>query len=407
MPRKILIFLGLFLFCTTAAADGVQLREDHPEKYTVQKGDTLWGIAGRFLAQPWQWLDIWESNPRIENPHLIYPGDVVVLTFKDDKPMLGIAQAAVSTATDDMSGGVSEGNRGVKLSPSIRETRHEDAIRTIPLDAVQQFLTRPRVVSENELGQAPYIVGSWDEGLAFGSGLRVYVRGLREANTNKFSIFRKGPAYRDPDTGAILGYEALHVGDGLVEKFGDPATVFIVKSSREVLKGDRLMPQLRDEIPEFIPHSPNSPVDGKIISMIEGVSQIGQHQVVVLNRGDNDGLEPGHVLAIYQDGKIIDDPIASDIADREMREEYQRRERENPSAAGRFFESIANDIRDIDRVARDFVGTPIGGGSPKRVKLPEERAGELLVFRTFESVSYGLVMNFQRPIHILDNVRNP
>ncbi|MGE4616304.1 MAG: LysM domain-containing protein [Gammaproteobacteria bacterium] len=396
MPRKILIFLGLFLFCTTVAADEVQLREDHPEKYTVQKGDTLWGIAGRFLAQPWQWSDIWESNPQIENPHLIYPGDVVVLTFKDGKPTLGTAQADVS-----------EGNRGVKLSPSIRETRHEDAIRTIPLDAVQQFLTRPRVVSENELGQAPYIVGSWDEGLAFGSGLRVYVRGLREANTNKFSIFRKGPAYRDPDTGAILGYEALHVGDGLVEKFGDPATVFIVKSSREVLKGDRLMPQLRDEIPEFIPHSPSSPVDGKIISMIEGVSQIGQHQVVVLNRGDNDGLEPGHVLAIYQDGKIIDDPIASDIADRDMREEYQRRERENPSAAGRFFESIANDIRDIDRAARDFVGTPIGGGGPKRVKLPEERAGELLVFRTFESVSYGLVMNFQRPIHILDNVRNP
>jgi hypothetical protein len=407
MSRKIFIFLGLFGFCTAVAADDVQLREDHPEKYTVQKGDTLWDIAGRFLTQPWQWPDIWESNPQIENPHLIYPGDVIALTFKDGKPILGVASADDGATLDDMAGTVGAGNRNVKLSPSIRESAHDEAIRTIPLDAVQQFLTRPRVVSEAEIGRSAYIVGSRDEGLAFGSGHRVYVRGLGEANTNKFSIFRRGPAYRDPETGAILGFEALHVGDGLVEKFGDPATVLIVNSNKEVLKGDRLMPQMRDEIPEFIPHAPSADIDGKIISVIDGVSQIGQHQVVVLNRGGADGLEPGHVLAIYQDGFIIADPIATDIADREMREEYLRRERENPSAASRFFESVANDIRDIDRSLRDFVGTPIGGGRPVNVKLPEERAGELMVFRTFDSVSYGLVMNFQRPIHIHDNVRNP
>jgi hypothetical protein len=404
MAGKILIFLGLFALAAGLAADEVQLRADHPDTYTVQKGDTLWDIAGRFLTQPWQWPEIWESNPQIENPHLIYPGDVVALQFKDGKPTLSVAAGGVppESTSDAPAGGVGADRRDVKLSPTIRETQHVKRIQHIPLDAIQQFLSRPRIVTDDEIGRAGYVVGSLEEGLVFGRGHRVYVRGLGEPSTNKFSIFRKGPVYRDPDTDAVLGYEAQHVGDGLVERFGDPATIHVVTSNKEVLKGDRLMPEMRDEIPEFIPHTPNADIEGKIISVIDGVSQIGQHQVVVLNRGNSDGLEPGHVLAIYQEGRVIKDPIASDIADREKLRPM------NGAEEGRsFLDSVVDDARTVDRTLRDFLGTPVTSTSNIKVRLPEERAGELMVFRTFDSVSYALVMNFQRPIHILDNVRNP
>ena len=403
MSRKIFIFLGLIGFTTGLVADDVQLRADHPETYTVQKGDTLWDIAGRFLTQPWQWPEIWDSNPQIENPHLIYPGNVVALKFKDGKPSLSIVDADASEPPSSApASSVDTPRRNVKLSPAIRESSHVEAIHPIPLDAIQQFLTRPRVVTDSELGQSGYVVGSLDEGLAFGRGHRVYVRGLDQPSTNKYSIFRKGPVYVDPDTGEVLGYEAEHVGDGLIERLGDPATVHIVTSNKEVLKGDRLLPEMRDEIPEFFPHAPPADIDGKIISVIEGVSQIGQHQVVVLNRGGSDGLEPGHVLAIYQDGKVITDTIASDIVDRQRQDDLMRAKQD-----GSFFSSVADDLRTVDRTLRDFLGTPVTSTANIQVELPEERAGELMVFRTFESVSYALVMNFQRPIHILDNVRNP
>jgi len=390
MSRKIAVFLGALLICFLVAAEEVELRSDQPGTYTVQKGDTLWDISGRFLTRPWQWPEIWETNPQIANPHLIYPGDVVALTYRDGRPILGLA-----------------GSRNVRLSPSVRETRHDQSIKAIPLDAIQQFLTRPRVVSEEQLSKAAYIVGSQDEHLTFGSGNRVYARAMGEPTTNEFSIFRQGGAYRDPDTREVLGYEAEHIGDALAERFGDPATVFIATATKEIVKGDRLLPQELDEMPEFVPHAPGGSVEGKIISVLNGVSQIGQHQVVVLNRGDVDGLEPGHVLAIYQDGELIEDVIGRDIANIEQNEAHLRAEKEGPSALGRMFESIANELRSADYALRDFVGTPISGGSSVTVALPEERAGELMVFRTFDKVSYALVMNTQRPVHLNDNVRNP
>lgn len=390
MSRKIIIFLALLLIGSPVLADEVQVRGDHPGTYTVRKGDTLWDIAGQFLTRPWQWPEIWQTNPQIENPHLIYPGDVIALTYKDGRPILGFA-----------------GNRLVRLSPTIRETRHEDAVQPIPLDAIQQFLSRPRVVTEDELGRAAYIVGSQDEHLTFGSGNRVYARSLGEPQTNKFSIYRQGGAYVDPDSNQVLGYQAEHIGDALAERFGDPATLHIVKANKEVMKGDRLLPQELDEIPEFVPHAPGGDVQGKIISVLNGVSQIGQHQVVVLNRGDSAGLEPGHVLAIYQRGEVIEDTIGSDVAARAQAEANLRAEHENPSAVGRMMQSIVNELQAADRAMRDFVGTPVDGGSSVLVELPAERAGELMVFRTFDNVSYALVMNTQRAIHINDQVTNP
>jgi len=371
-------------------ADEVKLRGDHPGSKTVKKGDTLWDIAGQFLTQPWQWPEIWENNQQISNPHLIYPGDQIALTYRDGRPILGFV-----------------GNRYVKLSPSIRETKHKEAIHPIPLDAIQQFLSRPRVVTKDELGKSAYIVGSQDEHLTFGSGHRVYAPKLGEPSTNKFSIYRQGGAYIDPDNNQILGYQAEHVGDALAERFGDPATLHIVKATKEVMKGDRLLPQERDEIPEFVPHAPAGDVNGKIIEVLNGVSQIGQHQVVVLNRGDNAGLEPGHVLAIYQDGEVIEDIVGSEIAVRQQVEPNQRAEHENPRAIGRMRQSMVNELQAADYARRDFVGTPVEGRASVLVQLPAERAGELMVFRTFDNVSYALVMNTQRTIHINDSVTNP
>ncbi len=391
MSRKFGFLVGLLLVLSPAVADEVLIKPDNPGVYTVVRGDTLWDIAGRFLERPWQWPDIWQANPQIDNPHLIYPGDRIALTYKDGRPILGLAGH----------------DRNVKLTTSVREIPHREAIRAIPLDVVAPFLSRPRVVAAGELDRAAYIVGSQDEHLTFGSGHRVYARGLDEPQTNKFSVYRAGPAYRDPETGEVLGYEAEHLGDARVEKFGDPATLVVTNSFKEMRKGDRLVPQDEFELPEFVPHAPGGAVDGRIISVMNGVSQIAQHQVVVLNRGAEDGLQPGHVLAIFQKGEVIEDVIGSDIEARKRAEERERVAREHPNPVTRMLQTAINDVRAADRAMRDFVGTPIEGSGGVKVQLPEERAGELMVFRTFDRVSYGLVMNMQRAIHLNDRVGNP
>ena len=198
----------------------------------------------------------------------------------------------------------------------------------------------------------------------------------------------------------------MQVGDIILEKLGDPATALVVKSNREILAGDRIMYSDEEEYPDFIPHAPRGSVDGSIISVVDGVSQIGQYQVVVLSRGASDGLEPGHVLAIYQAGRTVDDEIAAAIALREQHAANLRAEKENPSPVGRMVQSVANDLRTAKLSMDNAFGERIGG-PPVKVELPEERAGEVLVFRTFDKVSYGLVMNTQRPVHVLDRVRSP
>lgn len=370
-------------------AEQVTLSSNPPSSYVVVKGDTLWDIAGRFLRYPWQWPDIWDANRQIENPHLIYPGDEIYLTHQDGRPILGLKRG-----------------RLVKLSPTVREHGRDGAIPPIPLDAIHQFLSRPRVVSAADIDNAAYVVGSQDEHLATGLGNRIYIRGIPDPSVNRFSVFRPGDEYVDPDTNASLGFEALHIADVVINRFGDPATAIITWSNREVIKGDRLMPQEKEEFPEFVPRAPDNPIDGRIISVIDGVSQIGQHNVVVLNKGEADGLAPGHVLAIYQVGQVIEDQVGTAQAHRRRLDDLRRAEAENPSAVGRFFDRAANNMRETKLAVDEALGEPIGG-APTTVQLPEERAGEVLIFRSFDAVSYGLVMNTQRPIHVMDYVRNP
>jgi len=397
MYKKIVYFLIMSCVSFTAFSANLELRSDHPEQYVVKKGDTLWDISAVFLKSPWLWPEIWQVNPQIRNPHLIYPGDVLHLSDCDGKPCLTL--------------GPGTGGRNVKLSPGIRSSINEHAIPPIPLDVIRPFLSRPRVVNEDTLDLAPYVLASQDEHLIAGVENKVYVRGIEEnEERNRYMVFRSGETYRDLPSegqkeGEILGYEALYVADAEMQRFGDPATAMITLSKREVLVGDRLLPEEDPIDKEFIPHAPQHEVNGTIISVIDGVSQIGQYQIVVLNQGADSGLEAGHVLAIHESGRYVRDTV---IRDQKARTGEDRIvfEHEDTNAVDRFLGNFYNDVR-ANKRAVDKVFNEENIGPAEVVELPEERIGELMVFRTFEKVSYALVMHLERPAHIYDAVHLP
>ncbi len=337
--------LGVLLFPLLAAAETIELKPDHPDRYVVQKGDTLWDISSQFLNEPWLWPEIWEVNPQIENPHLIFPGDEVFLRFVEGEPVVTVRRR--------LPGGT------VKLSPRIRVSEIDEAIPTIPLDIIEQFLKRPRVVTEREIDRAPYVVSVGREALIGKPGKEIYARGINGEALPRYTIYRKGQEYVDPDRhNEVLGVEAIHIADAVLQDEGDPATLLVTGAERELLRGDRLFPIVEEEIHStFMPRAPEEGTNGRIISVVEGVSQIGQYQVVVLNLGRENGIETGHVMAVYQSGETIHDPF--------------------------------------------------GGLLDRKVTLPDARAGIVMVFRSFERLSYALVMEATRAIHVHDAVRNP
>lgn len=391
MHRKILFSMVLVLSSSLLWAADIPLNPAHPQSYTVVKGDTLWDIAGRFLTKPWQWPEVWEANPQIRNPNLIYPGDEITLTERNGKPVLSLRRLS---------------DRQMKLTPAVRESLREQAIPVIPLDAISQFLSRPLVLTKAQIERAPYVIGARDGHLVVGEDSRIYVRGLTEAHGHRLSIFRQGKAYTDPETGRNLGFEALHIGDMELLEPGETSAGLVTWTNREILKGDRILPQETQEYPAFLPRAPATAVDGMIMSVVDGVTQIGQHKVVVVNRGTADGLAIGDVLAIYQRGEEIPDPIGTEMAVYKHRDEMREATAQNPSSVGRFFDHVADGVRDAKLAVDRALGEPVGG-SPRKVRLPSERAGELMVFRTFDNLSYGLVMRTQRPVHVQDQVRNP
>jgi len=341
MTLRILIGIALSFAAGTATADHIPLNPAHPDRYTVVQGDTLWDISGKFLNKPWQWPEIWHNNPQIRNPHLIYPGDVIALSHVDGEPRL-----QVETPSE------------IRLSPEVRVSPIERAVPLIPMGAIRQFLSRPRVVDERDLQEAPYIVDFAGEHIVGGIGDRIYVRAVEDGASQAFTVFRPGQTYKDPVSGDVLGYEAVYVADGQLERTGDPATLLLTRAEREVIIGDRLMPVEQERIElYFQPHAPAQTIEAHIISVLDGVSQIGQYQVVVIDKGTADGIETGHVLDIYQSGRPV----------------------------------------------RDIVSQRPG----ETVALPEEHAGLLMVFRPFERVSYALVMKATRAIHVLDAARTP
>lgn len=327
-----------------------------PRTYVVKKGDTLWGIASLYLQDPWRWPDIWYANPTIKNPHLIYPGDELILGYINGHPTLTVVrngQVVNETAAAATSLPV------VKLEPQIRYQPLNQAIPTIPLNSIRQFLSGTRVVSKGELEHAGYLLRSLDGRPAVGSGGEVYARGLKPADGSRYNLYRLGDKYVDPESGDTLGYQATYIGDGSVERWGDPSKVLLTATAQEAMAGDRFLPVVSQQLnQDYLPHPPAKPVKGDIIAVLGGVAEIGQYQVVVLDRGTQAGLDAGTVLGIYGRGKKISDPYAFD-------------------------------------------------GLSDSVKLPEEREGTLLVFRTYPKVSYGLVMDAKREMHLLDVVKNP
>jgi len=397
MYSKIAICLVSLWALAATPVHAVEINPDHPGTYTVVKGDTLWDISGRFLRYPWEWPEIWEANPEIENPHLIYPGDLLRLTYRDGQPVLSVTRDGL----------VHLGGRSVKMVPTVREYDRDDAIPPIPLDAIQQFLSRPLVLEEGTFDQAPYVLANEEDHVVGGAGSRIYISGLDAPDTVKYSVYRPDEPYVDPDAGdEVLGYAALHIGDVKLERLGDPATAYVVRSDREILKGDRILPQEDQRFPEFIPHAPAFDVDGRIISVVDGVSQIGQYMVVALNRGATDGLEAGHVLSIWQQGAVVDDDYGAALARRRALETPVQMDHMETSAFARFLSQVFTDLRDTKYAFDRFIGEPESLGE-NPVQLPDERAGELMVFRVFDRVSFGLVLNTQRSIHVYDKVRNP
>ncbi|MFZ2725903.1 MAG: LysM domain-containing protein [Methylococcaceae bacterium] len=355
------------LLSHSVVAEPLQLNPDHPNTYTVVPRDTLWDIAAKFLQHPWQWPQLWQLNSEIKNPNLIYPNDVLRLVMIEGQPQLSLSRHApkmtaqgtcvfVEGDANHQRVDLAQGKDG-HLSPCIRESAIETPVKMIPLATIAAYLSSPKVVSNIELAQAPHIVDFAGEHLITGAGDRIYVRAINQTNTPAYTVYRAGQPYIDPNTGELLGYEATYIAEANLEKTGDPATLIITKSSQELLMGDRLMPDDDESLMlDYFPRPPEKPITGSIISVLDGVNQVGKYDVVVINKGTRDGILAGHELTVYHKGqKVVD-----------------------------LFSSKKND----------------------EVKLPDEQAGTLMVFRPFEKVSYALIMKANMAIHVLDKVQS-
>lgn len=326
-----------------------------PQSYTVVRGDTLWDISGKFLKSPWLWPEIWDFNPQIENPHLIYPGDNIALEYVDGQPTLVLSRNGETIGSGSGAVAGSSSGNAVRLSPRIRQESLANAVPTIPGDAISQFLIRPQVVPASQLKSAPYVVGNDDGRLISALGHHIYVRGITDPNQTKFGIFRRSKTLRDPDTNKILGYEVLHVAEAKLMHAGDPATLAITSNKMETIAGDVLLPSNHDGIAHtYTPRLPALSGSGRIISLVNAITRSGRHQIVVLNLGNESGIRVGDVLAVEGSGGTIVD-----------------------SHGKRRFE---------------------------RVKMPNTRTGVVMVFQTFDEVSYALVMESNRPVALKDYV---
>ncbi|HHJ35862.1 MAG TPA: LysM peptidoglycan-binding domain-containing protein [Gammaproteobacteria bacterium] len=337
---------------TPAPAKKIRVKATYPRQYTVKKGDTLWGISNLFLQDPWYWPEIWQRNNQIANPHLIFPGDVLTLIYVNGQPQMRVNEARHNDvqARTDMT--------VKKLSPSIRTTSLQASIPSIPGDAIRQFLSKPRVVTKEQLDNAPRIIASDEKRLILGSGDRVYIRGEIDKERVRFSVFRPGEELHDPVSNELLGYEAKYTGDVHIVTYDDPATGDITFSAREILIGDRLLPEDKSKLENlFFPHIPDREVDAQIISLYDALFGVAQFQIVIINKGERDGMEVGHLLATFTQGDTVRD-----------RFDHRRSE---------------------------------------PVKLPDERSGLVMVFKTFDRVSYALTLESKRVIHKNDVVHTP
>lgn len=338
-PKRLLAAAAalLVLAAVPGRAADVQVQPAAPERYTVQKGDTLWGIAGKFLKDPWRWPDIWRMNrDAIRNPHLIYPGDVVVLDKSDGQWRLTLDRPAT------------------RLSPAVRVLPLEsDAIPSIPPGDIEPYLTRPLITGPDGLVGAAEVVGGPDTRVVRGNGDVVYIAGMDSRAGDLWHIYRQGRQYMGGADGSeILGVEQRFLGTARVERFAPVSTARIAAAREEIQVGDRLVPAPRETLINYVPHAPVRPVSGRIIALNNDAAEAGRGWIVTVDKGAADGLDVGSVLAIYR------------------------------------------------------VVPPIEGARPDLV-VPDERSGLLFVFRVFDRLAYGIVVNATNPVLAGDYVRNP
>jgi hypothetical protein len=328
----------------------IELNPEHPDTYLVEKGDTLWDISAMFLQDPWYWPEIWHVNPQVENPHLIYPGDTLNLVYLDGQPRVQL-QPGKGRIQLQEGQQRSEG----RLSPRVREEALDDAITTVSFKDIRPFLAGGMIMDKDEVESLPYIMELREHMIA-GAGAEVYVRDLDEDTPvgSEFLVLRMDDKLRDPENGDVLGHEVIYVGTAELRQNGDPSRLFLTKTNREVRRGDRIR-QADLKLPmNFFPAAPDEDVHGQIISVVDGVSRIGQYQMVILNRGAEHGLGEGTVLTVWQKGGRVADEI--------------------------------------------------GGG---RVTLPDNKAGHVMVVKAYDKIAYALVMEATLDIRIHDRVSSP
>lgn len=346
--QKIIIALICCLLPTLALADVVKIRDDAPDQHIVVKGDTLWDISAKFFNDPWQWPQIWGLNKdTIKDPHWIYPGNVIVLDRSSNT--LRIKGAGVDA------GGSAETPQldVVKLSPRISvKDSDNNPIPSIPSSLIGPFLSRPLVIDKSGLSGAPTIVGTYEQRVILGENDIAYVKGLPKDKGFLWQVYRTGRALVDPDSQENLGYEVVYLGDAEAEKIADISTFKITKSIQEMNKGDQLIQASVDLASNYVPRAPESKIAARVISIYGGVNQAGQNAVITLNKGKRDGLENGHVLALYRKGEVLKE-------------------------------------------------------KGETITLPDVRYGLIFVFRTFEKVAYALVLQTKLPVYVLDNALTP
>ena len=347
----------------TAGVPLSELAPNAPESYTVKSGDTLWGISSLFLTSPWRWPELWGMNKaQVSNPHLIYPGQTLNLVrTADGRAMVQVAGAAGSSAASGTPTASAGSGDTLRLTPRVRELgpESERAISSIPHRLIEPFISQPLIVEASGLDQAPRIVASPDSRVLIGRGDNAYARGVTDTSVERYHVFRPTRPLYDPDDAARknpIAYEAFYLGTAGVVQRGEVTTLTVLESKQEIGVGDRLVPVPPQAYVTYMPRVPSTAIEGRIASVYEGVNQTGAGRVVTINRGSRQGLEVGHVLALLDTGATITDRTSA---------------------------------------------------TREKIKLPDERIGEVFVFRVFDNVSYALIMRTTRPVKVGDRLTPP
>ena len=329
---------------------------ESPQTYIVQEGDTLWDISSVFLRDPWYWPEIWFKNPQVENPHLIYPGDTLAIVYVGgERRVQLLSRGADGSVLSQTEGGL----KVVKINPRVRSKSIDATIPSIPIEQIRHLIERPMIVDEETLNQSAYVLSSLDNHLINSINDKLYVRKLDTSSGNgRYQIYRPNRPLYDPITNELLGYEALYVGESKLLLRGDPASVRVTNSEREILRNDRVMPIDNTNFErDFYPKPPSTEVSGEIVALLDAISKSGAFQTIAINLGNRDGVESGNVLRIRRNGDIVPDKAEPDP---------------------------------------EFT-----------VKLPDEQIGMAMVIRSFEKMSYALIMEADMPISVKDYVESP